>query len=95
MLLMIVWIGWGVASIVVGVGAAARGRSFFAWFLLSLILSPLLAGFLLLVFPSARDQRQAEALPTPKTHVKCPDCRELVLKDARRCKHCGCVLIPQ
>jgi hypothetical protein len=29
------------------------------------------------------------------THVKCPDCRELVLKDARKCKHCGCALVPQ
>ena len=32
---------------------------------------------------------------SPDTHVKCPDCRELVLKDARKCKHCGCALIPQ
>jgi hypothetical protein len=32
---------------------------------------------------------------SPDTHVKCPDCRELVLKDARKCKHCGCSLIPQ
>lgn len=32
---------------------------------------------------------------TPDTHVKCPDCRELVLKDARKCKHCGCALVPQ
>ncbi len=31
----------------------------------------------------------------PYTHVKCPDCRELVLHDARKCKHCGCGLIPQ
>ncbi len=29
------------------------------------------------------------------THVKCPDCRELVLKDARKCKHCGTALVPQ
>lgn len=29
------------------------------------------------------------------THVKCPDCRELVLKEAHKCKHCGCALIPQ
>jgi hypothetical protein len=28
-----------------------------------------------------------------ETHVKCPDCRELVLKDARKCKHCGSSLI--
>lgn len=33
--------------------------------------------------------------PTEQTHVRCPDCRELVLHDARKCKHCGCTLIPQ
>jgi hypothetical protein len=27
------------------------------------------------------------------THVKCPDCRELVLKDARKCEHCGFIII--
>lgn len=32
---------------------------------------------------------------TPSTHVKCPDCRELVIKDARKCRHCGCSLTPQ
>ena len=32
---------------------------------------------------------------TPDTHVKCPDCRELVIKDARKCKHCGTALVPQ
>ena len=33
--------------------------------------------------------------PTPQTHVVCPECRELVLRDARLCKHCGTRLIPQ
>ena len=33
--------------------------------------------------------------PTPDTHVKCPDCKELILKQAHVCKHCGCKLIPQ
>lgn len=33
--------------------------------------------------------------PTPETHVRCPDCRELILKDARKCKHCGTSLVPQ
>ena len=32
--------------------------------------------------------------PTPETHVRCPDCRELVRKDANVCKHCGCKLVP-
>jgi len=33
--------------------------------------------------------------PSPETHVRCPECRELVRRDARKCKHCGCVLVPQ
>jgi len=33
--------------------------------------------------------------PRPETHVRCPDCKELVLKEAVKCKHCGCKLIPQ
>ena len=36
-----------------------------------------------------------ENAPTPETHVRCPDCKELVLKEAKVCKHCGCKLIPQ
>lgn len=34
-------------------------------------------------------------IPTPETHVKCPDCAELVRAEARVCKHCGCKLVPQ
>lgn len=33
--------------------------------------------------------------PTPDTHIMCPDCKELILKEAKVCKHCGCKLIPQ
>ena len=33
--------------------------------------------------------------PTAKTHLTCPDCKELILKQAHVCKHCGCKLIPQ
>lgn len=32
---------------------------------------------------------------TPDTHIRCPDCKELILKEARVCKHCGCKLVPQ
>lgn len=27
--------------------------------------------------------------------ARCPDCREPVLQDARKCKHCGCALAPK
>ena len=29
------------------------------------------------------------------THVRCPDCKEFVYKEANVCKHCGRKLIPQ
>ena len=32
---------------------------------------------------------------SPDTHVKCPDCAELIKREARVCKHCGCRLVPQ
>ena len=31
---------------------------------------------------------------TPLTHVRCPDCKELVLKQASVCKHCKATLVP-
>lgn len=47
------------------------------------------------IVPADSPRAHAIGGATPDTHVKCPDCRELVLRDARRCKHCGCALIPQ
>ncbi len=36
-----------------------------------------------------------EGTPTPETHVRCPDCKELVHREASVCRHCGCKLVPQ
>lgn len=33
--------------------------------------------------------------PNPTTHIKCPDCKELIVKEAAVCKHCGCRLISE
>ncbi len=89
------WLGF---AIVVGVFASRRGRSGFGWFVLALFFTPVLVGLLLAVLPkqltAAEAALEAER-PTPETHVRCPDCRELVRKDALRCKHCGCGLVPQ
>lgn len=95
---MEVFLGWTVLSIAVGIGASSRGRSGFGWFLISLLLSPLIGAFLVLVFPKigpavvSRDT-SGEVI-TAETHVRCPDCRELVRSDARKCKHCGTALVP-
>jgi hypothetical protein len=74
---------------VVGITASFMGRCGFCYFVLSVLLTPVV-GLVALAIAG-----KASSKPTPKTHVKCPDCRELVLKDARKCKHCGCALIPQ
>ena len=43
---------------------------------------------------SGRQPRDPDA-PTPETHVRCPECREVVRSDARVYRYCGCKLIPQ
>jgi len=83
---------WFIFAIVVAVGAAARGRSGLGWFVLAMIISPLLAVILLFLLPA---NPGVSTGPTPDTHVKCPDCAELVLAEAKVCKHCGCRLVPQ
>ncbi|MCZ8074282.1 MAG: hypothetical protein O9341_09115 [Paucibacter sp.] len=49
---------------------------------------------LLMMILSAMTRRNIDA-PSHKTHVRCPDCRELVRFDASKCKHCGAALIPR
>ncbi len=49
--MILVGIIWFVLAFVIGVAAERRGRSGFGWFLLALLLSPLIAGILLAVFP--------------------------------------------
>lgn len=56
----VVLILWLVISIVVGVGAGSRGRSGIGWFFISVLLSPVLALLLLLVFPALKIQDSLE-----------------------------------
>lgn len=84
---------WVLFAIAVGAYGSSKGRSGFGWFLFSIILSPLL-GFIFCAVASDLKHHK-EAAPNEDTHVKCPDCREFVLRDARKCKHCGTALVPQ
>ena len=81
-------------SVLCAVLASSRQRSGFGYFILALLISPLLCGLLLLIIGKKSDPN-APTAPSPDTHIKCPDCRELIIKDARICKHCGCKLLPQ
>lgn len=96
---MEIFLGWFVLSCVIGYWAGKRGRSAVGWALLSMFLSPLISALIVAVLPKRGDA----ALPkdelgnpiSPESHVLCPDCRELVKRDARKCKHCGTALVPQ
>jgi recombinational DNA repair protein RecR len=61
------------------------------------LLSPLIAIILVLILENKAHATLAklELEKMKDTHVKCPDCAELVKKEARVCKHCSCKLIPQ
>jgi hypothetical protein len=74
--------GWFMFSIIVGVGASTRGRNGGGWFLLALVISPLLAGLLVLALP------KLEGRINPRTTRKCPFCAELIKPEATMCKHC-------
>lgn len=86
---------WLLFAVVTGIAASARGRNGIGWFLLAVLLSPLIGLLLVLVLPSQRTAHLDPAAPTADTHTRCPDCRELVRLDARKCKHCGSALEPQ
>jgi hypothetical protein len=47
-----------------------------------------------LIYAAFGGRKPAESTPSPKTHVRCPECKEPVLNEARRCKHCGAKLVP-
>jgi DNA-directed RNA polymerase subunit RPC12/RpoP len=85
---------WFVFAIAIGIWASNRGRSGFGWFLLAVVISPLLAGVLLVVTKNRAGDDVISTLPSEKTHVRCPQCAEFVLPEAKKCKHCGAELNP-
>ncbi len=66
---------WLVFCVLVGIWAARRDRNAIGWGLLAFVISPLIAGILLLIVGEGRTAR-------------CPFCAERVKQAARVCPHC-------
>ena len=85
---------WLIFSVVVAIGASSRGRNGFAWFLVAALISPLIATILLALMPRLTDADKAPVVEAQPDRVKCPECAELILREAKVCKHCGFRLPP-
>jgi len=81
--------GWAIISFLAAVFTYGIAWLFFPFFANAVHRASLLrSGYV-------SEAQAGDFIPTPETHVRCPDCRELIRKDAKVCKHCGCRLIPQ
>lgn len=87
------WIAffWFLFAIACAVFASNRGRSAIGWFVIAVLLSPLIALIFLLVTKDL-SRSAAQTVPNETTHVRCPACAEFVLPQATVCKHCGTAL---
>lgn len=84
---MTIAIFWILFAVAVGIFASNKGRSGFGWFVLSLVISPLLGIIFCAVSKDLSPGAKASA-PSLSTHRKCPACAELILPEAVICKHC-------
>lgn len=79
------------ACVAVSYVASSRGRSNLLWGLGAIVFSPMVMGYLAACLPHADATIETK---NPNTHVKCPECRELVNRYATKCPHCHTTLEP-
>lgn len=93
--MLILWIAVAALS---GYYANQKGRSVVSWVILGFLFSviALIALWFLppLGIDDAKSQEIAKKFGVSARYRKCPECAELVQKDAIKCKHCQAALPP-
>lgn len=92
-LLSLLALGVGLALLVAR-AASRKGRSFAGWFWFAFFLLVPAAIAVAFISPPPLPQRPMDDAIWAIRYKRCPSCAEDVLKDAKKCKHCGEMLEP-